>query len=604
VQHPSLIDQSLLTLANHLTSGIAVLDCDFRYLFINPILADFNGHSVEQHIGRSVREVLPELADCILPLLTQVRDSAIPLLDFNLSPVSAGKTAIGHWTGSYIPVLSDDQQVVAIAVVATNQTREKQLQQSQQQDLIRLKQVLNNMFAFVGLLAPDGTLLDANAPPLDMAGISLDEVVGKKFWQCFWWSHSISDAEQIELACMRAANGVTSRFDVQARMKDSIIIIDFMIAPVFDESGQLQYLVPSGIDITRRKRSEQALQDSENRFRQVFNSAADALIAVNTEGVITLANLRAEQMFGYTLLELIGASIDQLVPTSVRNSHQHHRMSFMAKPSSRPMAQRQELFAQRKDGSLFPVEIGLTYLGKDPKAAVVATVTDVTLAVQAKQHMQLIIDEKSALLDERELLLQEIHHRVKNNLQIVSSLLNLRSNNANSEVKELMNDSQLRVRTMALTHQLLYEHKNFSQIPFGSYLRQLCLLIRQSSRTTDYIQFELNHIDEQIQLPLDQAIPCGLLVTEIITNSIKHAFSEGHAGLIYIELRPEGDQVKLTVGDNGTIKTDFQLGQGSSLGMQLIPAFLAQMGANVQLDKDSGTHYRVSFQIRSGSHTQ
>ncbi|WP_337842581.1 PAS domain S-box protein [Rheinheimera sp.] len=589
----------LSTLATHLPNGIAVLDTDFRYLFINPTLADFNGCSVQDHLHQHVTDILPHLAGTIVPMLTKVRDSGIALVDFELTPHATAPE--NHWLGSYLPVKNEQRQVVAIAVIARNQTREMEIQQHRQRDLKRMKQVLDNMFAFVGILQPDGTLLDANAPPLLLAGITIEDVAGRKFWECFWWLHNQADAELIEAACRRAAQGYTSRFDVQAKMKDSLIIIDFMIAPVFDEFGVVQFLVPSGIDITRRKRSEQALQESESRFRKVFDSAADALIAVNAEGEITLANKRAEQMFGYSQAELLGRPVDLLVPAQARPNHHQHRHGFMQHPTSRPMAQRQELFAQRKDGSLVPVEIGLTYLEQDPKAAVLATVTDVTVAVQAKQHLQSIIDDKTALLHERELLLKEIHHRVKNNLQIVSSLLNLRSHNAAGELKDVLQDSQLRIRTMALTHQLLYEQKNFSFIPLGAYLRQLSLLIRQSILSPDLVHFDLEQIDDEPQLPLQQAIPCGLLVTEILTNSIKHAFPDGRSGRIQMTLKQLDGQLCLQLSDNGQIRRDFSLGQGNSLGMQLIPAFLAQMGAQAELIKSEGTSYRIRFSVNTGA---
>ncbi|WP_419572274.1 PAS domain-containing sensor histidine kinase [Rheinheimera sp.] len=601
-QSDVLTHLGLTALANHLPSGLAILDTEFKYLFINPTLADFNGCPVSDHLHQHVADVLPQMAGTILPMLRKVRDSGIALVNFELTP--GASTSANHWFGSYLPVKDEQQQVVAIAVIASNQTREMEIQQHRQQNLKRLKQVLDNMFAFVGILQPDGTLLDANAPPLVQAGLSLEDVQGKKFWDCFWWSHSNADTELIEAACRRAAQGHTSRFDVQVQMKDGVIIIDFMMAPVFDEFGVVQFLVPSGIDITRRKRSEQALQESESRFRKVFDSAADALIAVNAEGEITLANKRAVQMFGYAPEELLGKPVDLLVPSQASPNHHKHRSGFMQHPTSRPMAQRQELFAQRKDGSLVPVEIGLTYLEQDPKAAVLATVTDVTLAVQSKQHLQNIIDEKTSLLHERELLLKEIHHRVKNNLQIVSSLLNLRSNNASPELKDLLLDSQLRIRTMALTHQLLYEQKNFSLIPLGAYLCQLCQLIRQSIAGMDSVSFDTGAIDNSLQLPLSQAIPCGLLATEILTNSIKHAFTVDQPGQIYIRLQQEQEHYLLEIGDNGRIKQDFEPGKGRSLGMQLIPAFLAQLGARFELVKSEGTHYRIQFVPDPGSNSE
>lgn len=393
-----------------------------------------------------------------------------------------------------------------------------------------------------------------------------------------------------------ARAGIISRFDITAQMKNEVVIIDFMLAPVYDDNEQLSFLVPSAIEITSRKRSEQELQDSETRFRRVFDSTADGLVSIDDQGLITLANTTALQMFGYEAGELTGQPIEVLLPERYQQHHPALRQGFMLAPTTRPMGQHRELHAKRKNNTEFPVEIGLTYLEGDKKAAVLATITDVSAAKAAQQHLQGIIDEKTALLAERTLLLNEVHHRVKNNLQIVSSLLSLKSRGATPELKQVLLESQLRVRTMALTHQLLYEKRDFSSVPLASYLRQLCQLVRQTLTNTDFISFEFDQMDEQIVLVLEQAIPCGLLATEILTNSIKHAFPEQQKGQVKLALTQENQRITLKIGDNGIgLPESVELGQGNSLGMQLIPAFIAQLGAQIELNRQQGTLYCIHF---------
>lgn len=587
---------ALDALSQILPTGIAILDTSFCYVSINSILAEFNGVPIEQHLGLSVRQVLPDLADIIMPLLEQVRDTGKAILNFKVEDDGNNGTKQSQWSGSYIPLFNSEQQFCGIAVVALNSTMDWFVQQTRKDDLERLRKILDNMFSFVGILSPDGTLLDANKTPLELAGITLEQVRHKKFWDCFWWQHDTASANRIEKAVQDARAGIISRFDITAQMKDDIVIIDFMLAPVYDDYQQLSFLVPSAIEITNRKRSEQELQDSETRFRRVFDSTADGLVSIDSQGLITLANSRALQMFGYEAGQLTGQPIEILLPERYQQHHPALRQGFMLAPTTRPMGQHRELYAKRKDNSEFPVEIGLTYLEGDKKAAVLATITDVSAAKAAQQHLQGIIDEKTTLLSERTMLLNEVHHRVKNNLQIVSSLLSLRSRGATPELKQVLLESQLRVRTMALTHQLLYEKRDFSSVPLANYLRQLCQLVRQTLSSTSFISFDFEQMDEQIVLALEQAIPCGLLATEILTNSIKHAFPDQQKGQVTLVLTQVGNSTTLEIGDNGIgLPESVELGQGNSLGMQLIPAFIAQLSAQIELNRHQGTLYSIHF---------
>lgn len=582
-------------LLQHQPTGIAILNKNLQYLAINQRLADFNGLTVAEHLGRSVTEVLPQLYPQLALLLDKTLQTGEPQLNFSLGPLQGAQ----HWHGSYIPLVDAASQVQGILVLAVNETVEQQMQRQRQLDLQRNKQVLNHLFAFAGVLDPSGILLDANNPPLEQAGLTLNDVLHKPFWQCYWWSHDPQVADQIRTAIELARQGRTSRFDTTALMKHGVIDIDFMLAPMYDELGQLLYLIPSGIEITERKKSQRGLADSELRFRRVFDSTADGLISVDRQGHITLANARAQEMFGYSQEEMVGQSIEILVPADQTQAHRHHRQHYLQAPQTRPMAQRQQLFARRKNGCLFPVEIGLTYLKDDPVVSVVATVTDVTLAREIQQSLQSSVQEKTNLLGERTALLNEVHHRVKNNLQVISSLLNLQARKATAETSQALTISQLRVRTMALTHQLLYENKNFSSVPFASYLTQLCHLLGSSLINNPKIRFDFPGLEQDLVLSLERTIPCGLLVNEIITNSLKHAFPNGREGVISLSVRRSNThECELVIADNGIgLPADIEPGQGDSMGMQLIPAFVAQLNARYELQRQSGTRYQFWFTL-------
>lgn len=576
-------------------TAVALLDHNLNYLDVNQAFADFNGCTVLDHTGKHISELSGSSLQILAAILASSTDIQ-PVEEPNKLRYSLLSAKHQPWLCELQPLLTA-AGTMGFAIMARPEFPDKNYLQQDPQSSRTLRQVLDNLFAFVGILTPEGVLIDANRSPLEAAGIELADVVNQKFWDCYWWQHSETERERIKTAVADAIAGRTSRFDITAKMKDQIMIVDFMLAPMFDAAGQLSYLIPSAIDISARTHSEAQLRESELRFRRVFDSAADGLISVDQHGCITMINPRSLEMFGYTALELIGQPIEILVPSELTSRHQHHRDQYLQHPSTRRMSERTELYAKRKDGSLFPVDIGLTHLNISGDARVLATVTDITAQKQAQQKLQLIVDEKSQLLSERTALLNEVHHRVKNNLQIISSLLNLQARGAAPQVKQALTESQLRVRTMALTHQLLYEKRDFSSITLGAYLQQLCQLVRQSLSQQCQIDFDFSAVDQKLVLELEQAIPCGLFVNEVLTNAIKHAFPNRTRGLIRLELSQDNDhRVRLNIVDDGIgLPPDVELSQQGSLGFQLIPTFVAQLRGELTLQRQPGTGFLVHF---------
>lgn len=463
-----------------------------------------------------------------------------------------------------------------------------------------LRRVLDSLFAFVGLLAPDGTVIEANRAPLEAAGIALADVRGKKIWDTYWWSHDEAERERVRAAVERAARGEVSRYDLQVRMRgDSRMAIDFMIAPMQNEKGIVTHLVPSAIDVSDRKLSEQALRLSEARFRQVVEAAPDGLAMVDGNGCMALVNGGMERLFGYSRDELLGQPIEKLIPARYLPNHPRLRTQYMQSPSTRDMAGRKELYALRKDGTEFPAEIGLNAMTVDGQNYVLATVFDVTRRRADQQAIENALTEKTALLD-------EVHHRVKNNLQVISSLLSLQSRHAPPEVAAQLAESQGRVKAMALIHQLLYERHDFSRVDLGSYLNRLCNLLRESlslQRGRINIQLQVPISEEPLFMDLQRAVPCGLLVNELVTNALKHAFPGEARGTVTIRLELGADgRGAIIVADDGVgLPTDVELGRSKSLGFQLVPLLVEQLGGDLKLSRDApGTRFELRFNPQAG----
>lgn len=219
------------------------------------------------------------------------------------------------------------------------------------------------------------------------------------------------------------------------------------------------------------------------------------------------------------------------------------------------------------------------------------TTTDVTDRIKEEN---LILQQSNR---EKETLLKEIHHRVKNNLQIISSLLRLQSNTINDDsIHKILNVSLSRINSMATVHELLYQSDEYSKIDYRDYLERLVSSLVQSIGDRQNIQVDIEV--DAIHLTIETAIPLGLLINEILTNSLKHAFIEQREGCIYINLQAVNNgNYRLLIGDNGNgFRHSGGLHQQETLGLSLIDSLSEQLSANMQRTSGiSGTHYKLVF---------
>jgi PAS domain S-box-containing protein len=189
------------------------------------------------------------------------------------------------------------------------------------------------------------------------------------------------------------------------------------------------------------------------RFRQVVESTPNAIVMVSHSGSIEMVNVQAERLFGYRRDELLGRSIEDLMPRRFQELHPEMRKQFSRSLAARPMGTGRELLAMRKDGTEVAVEIGLSPIATEEGEMVLAAIVDISDRKQKEKRIQRALTEKDALLREKDLLLAEIHHRVKNNLQVIDSLLALQSARITDQVAlDTLRDSQNRIRSMALIH--------------------------------------------------------------------------------------------------------------------------------------------------------
>jgi PAS domain S-box-containing protein len=342
------------------------------------------------------------------------------------------------------------------------------------------------------------------------------------------------------------------------------------------------------VDISARRRSEE-------RFRRVVEAAPNAMVMVSARGVIEMVNAETEKVFGYDRAELLGKSIEILVPARFRPQHPGLRGQFFSAPDSRPMGAGRELFGLRKDGSEFPVELGLNPIETDDGTMVLSAIVDISDRKQKEESI------RQALL-EKDVLLSEVHHRVKNNLQIVHSLLDLQSAQVTDpQAIAMLRDSQNRIRSMSLIHQTLYQSKDFARVDFASFLDSL-LPTLMASYNVAANRIALTIEIEGVYLPLNQAIPCGLIVNELISNALKHAFPDDRSGSIKVEshLQSAGTAI-LSVSDDGIGLAETQDLDGSNtLGLTLVHLLARQLHGGIEIQRARPTRFELTFPIGTG----
>lgn len=333
---------------------------------------------------------------------------------------------------------------------------------------------------------------------------------------------------------------------------------------------------------------------ADQRFERVVEYAPNAMILISAEGLMEMVNAQTEIIFGYARSELLGQPIEMLVPERFRIGHPGLRGSFAKNPNPRPMGPGRDLFALRKDGSEFPVEIGLNPITSGDRQQILAAISDIS----ERKHRE---EQIARSLREKETLLSEVHHRVKNNLQIVHSLLDMQTASvADKQARDALVDSCNRVRSMAQIHQSLYQSEDIAKVDFANFCEGLISSLF-AAYNVDIERIRVFTDLAEVELAIDQAVPCGLIANELISNALKHAFPDNRSGEIRVSTRRnENNIVELTVSDTGRGMPDgFTIGQDSGLGLQLIELLVDQIGGTLRVEAKTETAFIITFAIRN-----
>ncbi len=342
--------------------------------------------------------------------------------------------------------------------------------------------------------------------------------------------------------------------------------------------------------VEAKRYSDRKAATSETKYKDLFCHTKDVIIITDEDFIIHDANQPAlRNQFGYELNEITGRDISFLLKD--KDEYARAERFFLSEESEKG-----DVFTvayRKKNGDLFTAEV-LAFSFEDSELSATKRVSlnrDVTRRIKNEQML-----EKS--LEEKKVLLREVHHRVKNNMAIIIAFLSLQSMSIEDEkTKELLQTAENRIRTMALVHEFLYQDEHLKDVSLRDYVETLTADLVQLFGSTVKVSSEI--ID--ISLEMDHLIPFGLLVNEIITNALKYAFRDSHTGNPEITIRMSVDEMGVlhfSIRDNGAgMPDEEQYVNKHSIGLTLIDTLIQQINGEISVLVEEGTEYRGSFQV-------
>jgi PAS domain S-box-containing protein len=382
--------------------------------------------------------------------------------------------------------------------------------------------------------------------------------------------------------CIRTKTPQKKEFTVNLQ-NQAYTFMDYYV-PVLNKEGNIDQVVGICHDVTSHKRAE----ETKTLLASIVESSHEAIIGKNLDGTIISWNCAAAKIYGYKVEEAIGKNIAFIIP----DERKHEIEEFHRKVVLGEKIQQHESMRVRKDGTKFYVSLTISPIRDSYGKIAGASIIEHDITEQKIASLQL----KNSL-KEKEILLKEIHHRVKNNLQIVSSLLNLQANCIDDKkALSVFVECQNRIRAMALVHEKLYQTKDFARIDFNGYVRDLVANLFQSYAVNTYQTNFYQYIDD-IYINVDTIITLGLIINELVTNSIKHAFVNMVQGGIFVSFfRKDKNSLSLSVADTGRgLPENFDINNTESLGLRLVTTLVDQLNGSIETKVNKGTEFVITF---------
>jgi PAS domain S-box-containing protein len=563
--------------------------------------ADTTPNALVRKVMRGKTAVAKTLSEVAYPLISRKICSGLQKLrgtrNYIVAPIQVESRVVGGLiiTSSHEEISKEELGMTELfARVASRAiaNAELHLEAVKAEEALRVSEgkyrgLFENSTDFIYTLDLEGNFTDVNRAAEHLTGYTKAELLKMNFKDYT----SSDDHERIFQGFNRTftTEEPLQDFPLEVAVKDGAIkYFETSAAPLW-EGDKIVGFQGNSRDITARKQAENALKASQAYTRNIIDSSLDMIITVDMNRRIVEFNKAAERTFGYNRENVAGSLVDILYGDP-KEGLEVHRTTVEQGQCLR------EVLNRRKNGELFPNFLSASLLIDlhGNVQGVMGVSRDITEQKHAEQQIKHSLKEK-------EVMLREIHHRVKNNMQIISSLLKLQASHLTDEAAlEMFTESQNRIRAMSLIHERLYRTDDLARVDFSEYVRSLTRnLLAMYRATAPQVTLAIDIRD--ISLEINAAIPCGLIINELVTNCFKHAFPGGRRGTITVAFRsPQYSSYELTVQDDGVgIPEDIDVKTTESLGLHLV-AILAedQLKGDIRLSRAGGTTIQITFEVR------
>lgn len=467
--------------------------------------------------------------------------------------------------------------------------------------------ILSTMNEALVILTPGGKIVTTNLAASSLLGYSAADLKGRHMGTIFA-APALANKIMNEIVQQKAKS-----YDCELKTKKGEKIDVLFSCSLIHQDEKLSGVVCVARDMRDQIQAREDVARSEARYRDLVEKAGIAILVDNRDGSFRYFNRRFADLFGYSVKEMEDKSIRTLVhPDDVDQVMGYHQSRFSG--AKAPL--RYEFRGVRKDGSVINLEIDVTVLRERGKVAGTRSyIWDITarkkideelrraqteLEMRVRERTEDLVRANEALqnaLAEKEVLLREIQHRVKNNLQVISSIISLQSQYAeNDHTRAVLEESRSRIQSMTMVYEQLYHAEDLNRIDFRKYVQDLTRALH-ASHHVNHEAIVLNTDIDDFQLDIGTAIPCGLIISELVLNALKHAFPNNAGGNIDVAFRAgEKMECTLTVKDNGIgLPEKVNIESSTTLGLKLVRALVDQLEGSMEIVRNNGSGFVVKF---------
>jgi len=561
-----------------------------RFAFANVEAAKlFGAASPEALIGREVLDVVHD--DSKASVLERMRQGIAHKV-----PVSLREQRYLRLDGSFIEVevsavpLTMDGAAMTLVFMRDVGPR-KAAQRGLRESEAKYRLLADNAHDLIFTMDPDMRLAYISPSVRKLRGISVEEALREEFSDSMT-PESVSKMRQAVQSFHkdgRLVGNAVERLELEMRRAGGDTVwVESVVRPYLDAEGQLLGFVGVARDISERRQAEQELRRSRQFVSMILEAIPEPVFVKDSQHRFVLVNEALCAILGQTRENILGRKDEDFVPRS-------EATIFVERDTLVLETGREDLYEEQLTDSQGVVHVLVTRKGRiiDPRGDrfVVGVIRDVTEDKAQERRL------RDSLL-EKEVLLKEIHHRVKNNLQIISSLLFLQKDAIDDpDVQDMFEESRNRIASMAMVHEELYRSGDLARVDLKEYLERLAPKVVQSLKGRKTLGFKLDLAE--CRVCVDKAIPFGLIVNELVTNAVKHGFKGRDAGNIKVTVAREADTVLAEVEDDGVgLPAGFHPEEGRSLGMQLVVQLTRQLRGALSFGSGAeGTFFRLTFPL-------